>query len=177
MRKTLFLLLILLISTQLQAQNTQDSIKKRPKVAVVLSGGGAKGAAHIGALKVLEQANIPIDIICGTSMGALMGGLYSIGYDSHLLDSLIRSQDWSFLLSDRLNPNYKNITERNKEQTYILSVDLNNLRTLSANKQGFIKGKNLSDLFTKLTIGYHDSISFDSASDTFFCRSNGHGGL
>lgn len=162
MRKTLFLLLILLISTQLQAQNTQDSIKKRPKVAVVLSGGGAKGAAHIGALKVLEQANIPIDIICGTSMGALMGGLYSIGYDSHLLDSLIRSQDWSFLLSDRLNPNYKNITERNKEQTYILSVDLNNLRTLSANKQGFIKGKNLSDLFTKLTIGYHDSISFDS---------------
>ena len=81
-----------------------SSSVQRKKVAVVLSGCGAKGTAHIGALKVLEQAGIPIDMIVGTSMGALMGGLCCIGYDSHMLDSLVRIQDWPFLLSDRIDP-------------------------------------------------------------------------
>ena len=63
----------------------------RPKVAVVLSGGGAKGTAHIGALKVIEEAGIPIDYVVGTSMGAIVGGLYSIGYTPQQLDSITRS--------------------------------------------------------------------------------------
>lgn len=61
----------------------------RPKVAVVLSGGGAKGTAHIGALKVIEEAGIPIDYVVGTSMGAIVGGLYSIGYTPQQLDSMV----------------------------------------------------------------------------------------
>ena len=70
--KSLFLLIIVLLSTCiLGAQN-------RKKVGVVLSGGGAKGVAHIGALKVIEEAGIPIDYIVGTSMGAIVGGLYAI---------------------------------------------------------------------------------------------------
>jgi len=56
-----------------------------PKVAVVLSGGGAKGFAHVGVLKVLEQEGIPIDIIVGTSMGSLIGGFYSLGSDNPLI--------------------------------------------------------------------------------------------
>lgn len=65
----------------------------RKKVAVVLSGGGAKGMAHIGVLKVIEKAGIPVDIITGTSMGSIVGGLYSIGYNANALDSLVRKQD------------------------------------------------------------------------------------
>ena len=73
----------------------------RKRVAVVLSGGGAKGTAHIGALKVLERAGIPIDIVTGTSMGSLVGGLYAIGYNAEALDSLVRGLDWTYLISDR----------------------------------------------------------------------------
>ena len=76
------------------------------KVGVVLSGGGAKGMAHIGALKVIEEAGIPIDYVVGTSMGSIIGGLYSIGYTPEQMDSMVRRQDWSFLLSD------KNTTQR-----------------------------------------------------------------
>ena len=79
--KSLSLLIIALLSAcTLGAQN-------RKKVGVVLSGGGAKGVAHIGALKVIEEAGIPIDYVVGTSMGALVGGLYSIGYTPQQLDS------------------------------------------------------------------------------------------
>ena len=81
--KSLSLLIIALLSAcTLGAQN-------RKKVGVVLSGGGAKGVAHIGALKVIEEAGIPIDYVVGTSMGALVGGLYSIGYTPQQLDSIV----------------------------------------------------------------------------------------
>lgn len=64
----------------------------RKKVALVLSGGGAKGVAHIGVLKVLEKAGIPIDIITGTSMGSIVGGLYACGNDAMRLDSIVREK-------------------------------------------------------------------------------------
>ena len=84
----------------------QDSINSsktdgRKKVAVVLSGGGAKGMAHIGALKVIEKAGIPIDYITGTSMGSIIGGLYAIGYNANSLDSMVRVQDWSYVITDK----------------------------------------------------------------------------
>ena len=64
----------------------------RKKVGVVLSGGGAKGMAHIGALKVIEEAGIPIDYVVGTSMGSIIGGLYSIGYTPEQMDSMVRDR-------------------------------------------------------------------------------------
>ena len=146
----------------------QDN-KPRKKVAVVLSGGGAKGTAHIGALKVIEEAGIPIDMVVGTSMGALMGGLYCIGYTPEMLDSLVRVQDWNMLLSDRIDPMSQNIVQRDMQNTYILSFALNNIGKLSFAKPGFIKGKNLSNLFSKLTLGYHDSIDFNNLPIPFAC--------
>lgn len=70
-------------------------------MAVVLSGGGAKGMAHIGALKVIERAGIPVDIVTGTSMGSIVGGLYAIGYNATILDSLVHTIDWDYTLSDK----------------------------------------------------------------------------
>ena len=75
--------------------------KERKKVGVVLSGGGAKGMAHIGVLKVLEKAGIPVDIVTGTSMGSIVGGLYAIGYNANSLDSMVRVQDWSYVITDK----------------------------------------------------------------------------
>ncbi|MBQ1582347.1 MAG: patatin-like phospholipase family protein, partial [Prevotella sp.] len=86
--------------------------QERKKVAVVLSGGGAKGMAHIGALKVIEKAGIPIDIVTGTSMGSIIGGLYSIGYNSHVLDSVVRVQDWSYVITDKENLSLQSLDDR-----------------------------------------------------------------
>ena len=79
MRKRIWILWLVGLLALIQAGAQNHSQAKRKKVAVVLSGGGAKGVAHIGALKVIEEAGIPVDIITGTSMGSIVGGLYSIG--------------------------------------------------------------------------------------------------
>src|SRR5438874_449490 len=73
---------------------------RRPKIGLVLSGGGAPGVAHIGALKALEELRIPIDFIAGTSMGAIVGGLYASGMSPAEIDEWFRNTDWHFLLSD-----------------------------------------------------------------------------
>ena len=141
----------------------------RPKVALVLSGGGAKGMAHIGVLRVLERAGIPVDIITGTSMGALIGGLYSIGYDAETLDSLVRVQDWKTLLSDKADSRNQSLAEREKQHTYILSRPLSIARKSSNASGGLISGTNLSQLFTRLTVGWHDSIDFATLPIPFAC--------
>ena len=100
MKKYVSFLLVLFVSLFLFLP---AHAQQRKSVAVVLSGGGAKGVAHIGALKVIEEAGIPIDYIVGTSMGSIIGGLYSIGYTPCQLDSMVNHQNWSFLLSDRIS--------------------------------------------------------------------------
>ena len=91
---------------------------------MVLKGGGAKGFVHIGALKVLEEAGIPIDYIAGTSMGAIVGGLYAVGYDAGMLDSIATTQDWLYLLSD--NVPRENLPSPLKEasERYLISLSL-----------------------------------------------------
>lgn len=163
--RTLFLLIIALLSAcTLGAQN-------RKKVGVVLSGGGAKGVAHIGALKVIEEAGIPIDYIVGTSMGAIVGGLYSIGYTPQQLDSIVNAQDWKYLLSDAPNPATTLLSEKLKEEQYLLSVPIAG-KAARVSDAGIIKGRNISRLLSELTIGYHDSISFNRLPVPFACVSD-----
>ena len=140
--------------------------QERPTVAVVLSGGGAKGVAHIGALRVIEEAGIPIDIVCGTSMGALVGGLYSMGYSTDFLDSLVRAQDWTTLLSDRTDPSTLTLRQREEQNTYIF---MRRLGSVASDRGGVIRGHNVESLLRSLTIELPDSISFDSLPTRFAC--------
>lgn len=133
--------------------------QKRKKVAVVLSGGGAKGVAHVGVLKVLEKAGIPVDIITGTSMGSIVGGLYAIGYNAHSLDSVVRCQDWSYVITDRENLKKQSLSDQKKQNTYVISTGALSGRR-NRNAGGFITGKNISELFEKLCVGYTDSLDF-----------------
>jgi len=142
--------------------------QERKKVGLVLSGGGAKGIAHVGALKVIEEAGIPIDYIAGTSMGAIIGGLYSIGYTAHQLDSIVKSEDWSFLLSDAARRNTKTFVEKEEDARYVLTVPFNRTPK-EAIPDGLIKGKNLESLFNKLTIGYHDSLTYQEFPIPYAC--------
>lgn len=142
----------------------------RPKVAVVLSGGGAKGTAHIGALKVIEEAGIPIDYVVGTSMGAIVGGLYSIGYTPQQLDSMVNAQNWKFLLSDAPNPKDVLLDDRLRSERYVLSIPFT-LKSANVADAGIIKGKNLARLFSTLTDGYQDSVNFNRLPIPFACVS------
>lgn len=134
---------------------------RRKKVGLVLSGGGAKGVAHVGVIKVLEEAGIPIDYIAGTSMGSIVGGLYSIGYTTRELDSLFRSQDWTTLLSDKIPRDDKLISEKELTDTYLISVPLSFDKKFVI-PSGVIAGQSVLNLLNELTIGYHDeSVDFN----------------
>lgn len=157
------------VSTTTQDNDNSQAAKtpkERPTVAVVLSGGGAKGVAHISALRAVEEAGIPIDIICGTSMGSLIGALYCIGYTTDELDSLVRNQDWITLLSDRADPSALSLRNREEQNTYAL---IRGLSSDAPEKGGLIRGRNLNVLFRRLCAGYLDSISFDSLPIRFAC--------
>ena len=159
MKRLTTILLTLVTVVTLAAQ-------ERPTVAVVLSGGGAKGMAHISALRAIEDAGIPIDIVCGTSIGSLIGALYCVGHSTDYIDSLVRSQDWTFLLSDRTDQTTLTLRQREEQNTYAI------IRGLSSDRPqqgGLIRGRNLNRLFRQLCAGYLDSISFDSLPIRFAC--------
>ena len=140
----------------------------RKKVGLVLGGGGAKGVSHIGVLKVLEEAGIPIDYIAGTSMGAIVGGLYAIGYSATEIDSMVASQDWQLLLSDRVKRDNLTFPEKENSERYVISLPFG-IEKKDRLVGGMIKGQNLQNLFSNLTIGYHDSVDFNSFPIPFAC--------
>ena len=100
--------------------------QKRPIVGLVLSGGGAKGAAEVGALKYIEELGIPVDFVCGTSIGGLVGGIYAMGYRADDLERLFRSQDWGVMLTDRVAPQFIPFTTKMDRATYLLSFPFYN---------------------------------------------------
>ncbi len=164
--------IILLIAAALYCASLSHASEpaNRKKVGLVLSGGGAKGMAHIGALKVIEKAGIPIDYVVGTSMGSIIGGLYAIGYTPEQMDSMVRKQDWTFLLSDQVVRKEQSMTERETAEKYVLSLPLG--QEMSKNiTGGLIKGQNIANLFSELTIGYHDTIDFNKLPIPFACVS------
>ena len=102
-------------------RHKMDSIRKyRPTVALVLAGGGAKGAAHIGALEYIEELGIPIDMVLGTSMGGLVGGLVSMGYNAKTIDSILTNTNWGVMLSDQVPVDKMAYMRRKYNDTYFI---------------------------------------------------------
>lgn len=95
--------------------------EKRPTVALVLSGGGAKGVSHIGVIEYLDSLQIPVDVVLGTSMGGLIGSLYSLGYSPEQMDSLVRSFDWDVALTDRVPRKYISYSTMKYKEKILLS--------------------------------------------------------
>ena len=106
-----------------QMRQRMDEIRKtRPTVALVLSGGGAKGAAHVGVIKRIEELGIPVDMVLGTSMGGLIGALYSLGYTSEQMDTIVSSIDWGWALSDKLSREFISYEDMKYKEKYMLSI-------------------------------------------------------
>lgn len=159
-------LMVLLLLAAYLSSPMYASIAGRKRVAVVLSGGGAKGAAHIGALKVIEEAGIPVDIVVGTSMGSIVGGLYAIGYTSAQLESMMKQQDWNFLLTDKVSQSGQSLIRRESSDKYSFSIPLLKKRPKVS---GLIRGENINTLFSELTVGYHDIQDFNRLPRQFAC--------
>lgn len=145
--------------------NAQEA--KRKRVAVVLSGGGVKGMAHIGVLKMIEETGIPVDMVVGTSMGAVVGGLYSIGYSPARLDSLVHAQDWNFVLSDRAPRKNLSLREREADENYLMKMSLT--KTGVPQKDALIEGVNLENMLARLTVGHHEPESYHRLPIPFAC--------
>ena len=167
MKKILFMIVAVLMVSTVNAQTDSVSLagqdtcpQTRKKVGVVLSGGGAKGMAHIGVLKVLEKAGIPVDIVTGTSIGSIVGGLYAIGYNAHSLDSMVRTQDWTYVITDKEDLRRQSLLDRKKLNTYLFNTGVT-FGKRDRGAGGLIRGKNLAELFQKLFVGYTDSLDFN----------------
>ena len=108
--------------------------EKRPTVALVLSGGGAKGVSHIGVIEYLDSLQIPVDVVLGTSMGGLIGSLYSLGYTPEQMDSLVRSFDWDVALTDRIPRKYISYNTTKYKEKILLSFPFYYSKKTYANK-------------------------------------------
>lgn len=114
------LVLFTLLLPSIGIANDEDT-EGRPKIGLVLSGGGARGAAHIGVLKILDELRIPVDYVAGTSMGAIVGGLYASGMSTDELDAVIRNTDWSGFYSDRQPRAERTLRRKSDESGFLVN--------------------------------------------------------
>src|SRR5450631_2419776 len=133
----------------------------RPRICLVLSGGGARGMAHIGVLKVLEDLKIPIDCIAGTSMGAIVGGLYASGMTALEIDATMRSLDWQEAFRDA--PPRRDLAFRRKQddRNFLVRLPLGLKHGQILLPKGFIQGQKLQETLRQLTLPFSNSTDFD----------------
>lgn len=155
------LILSFLASTVAQEEN------KRPKIGLVLSGGGAKGVAHIGVLKALEEAGITPDYITGTSMGSIMGGLYAAGYTADELEDIVLSIDWSKTLTNTLPLDQITIEEKYYYGRYLLDFYLEDNKLLLPD--GLIDSESLMEQFSRFTAHVSSINDFNELPIPFAC--------
>lgn len=161
-------ILFLCLAIQLM-HGQQDSfpiLGEKLKVGVVLSGGGAKGLAHIGALKVIEEAGVQIDYIAGTSMGAIIGGLYAAGYSPRQMDSIFYATNFNALIRDELPRDAKTFFEREEDEKYAFSLNFDEFKVRVPS--GLSKGQNVYNFLAQLT-AHVETEDFEQLNTPFFC--------
>ncbi len=162
----LFVLLLFSQENSFSQESKKDSIK-RPKIGLVLSGGGAKGFAHIGVLKVLEEAGIKIDYIGGTSMGAIIGGLYATGYNATQIDSIFKQTNFDELINDYIPRGSKNFYGKRNDELYAIVLPFSNLRV--GIPEALSKGMYNYNLLSSLTRNVRHVRDFNELPTPFLC--------
>lgn len=164
---TCFSFFFFLFSFCLTIQKSFSQEQKRPKIGLVLSGGGAKGFAHIGVLKVIEEAGIKIDYIGGTSMGAVIGGLYATGYNAAQIDSIFQSTNFDELLNDFIPRSSKNFYEKRNDELYALVLPFNNFKI--GIPEALSKGMYNFNLLSRITRNVRHVKDFNQLPTPFLC--------
>jgi NTE family protein len=145
--------------------NAQEN--SRPKIGLVLSGGGAKGFAHIGVLKVLEESGIKIDYIGGTSMGAVIGGLYASGYNATQIDSIFQTTNFDELINDFIPRSSKNFYEKRNDEQYAVVLPFTKFKV--GIPEALSKGMYNFNLISKLTKHVRHVTDFNQLPIPFLC--------
>lgn len=168
-----------MLFAQAQGQEKVVNLRPpRPKVGVALGGGGAKGAAHIGVLKYLEEMEIPIDYVAGTSMGSIIGGLYAMGYSPDELAVLIGNMNWSEYVGNRISRSALSpeVRQRNSTLSIVIPFSLDALinkrgrkSTVSFMPSAYVNNTALINLFNDLCIGYQNDMDFNDLPIPFAC--------
>ncbi|SDQ10309.1 patatin-like phospholipase family protein [Flagellimonas zhangzhouensis] len=165
-KKILFNAILIVFAAFSAIGQDLDGIES-PKVGLVLSGGGAKGLAHIGALKVIEESGIKIDYIGGTSMGAIVGALYASGYSAKDLDSIFRNTDFTDLIQDNVPRSAKNFYEKDNSERYALTLPFNNFKV--SFPQAISGGQNIYNMLVQLLYHVKDVNDFRKLPIPFLC--------
>ncbi len=181
MKRIVLLLLACLCMMDVHAQGKHKTIKvapPRPKVGVVLGGGGAKGAAHIGVLKYLEELGIPVDYVAGTSMGSIIGGLYAMGYSPDELAQLIAEMDWSQYVGNSMDRSAMSEESRQRSSTMVVNIPFSldgllykteNRTPVSFLPSAYVNNTALINLFNNLCVGYQKEMDFNDLPIPFAC--------
>ncbi len=156
--------LLVCFCLQCFCQNNDNQV---PKVGLVLSGGGAKGLAHIGVLKVLEKAGLSIDIIGGTSMGGIVGGLYAAGYNAEEIEKIALSQNWVDLLTDQIERANLSVKEKEDYNKYLITFPIEERKIKLPSGLG--AGQNISLLLSKLMLPVSGIVDFSELPRPFLC--------
>jgi len=162
-------LALVLIQLHVVAADPPSEIEKskRPTVGLVLSGGGAKGFAYVGLLRVLQETGLQVDYIGGSSIGSIMGGLYAIGYHPDSITRMIREQDWASLLTDRMPRKYMSYDEKEFGEKTILSVPIRNRKVSLGN--AFYQGQQVDMLLNHYFSPAYKTYSFRDLQTPFLC--------
>lgn len=177
-RATLILAVVLVLTAivPLSAQNKANP--SRLKVGVVLGGGGAKGASHIGVLKYLEEMGIPVDFVAGTSMGSIIGGFYAMGYSPEELTQLIASMDWAQYIGNKIERPLTSKEMRGRNSTLQLQVPFStdnffdndpSSSFISQLPSSYVNNSALINLFNDLCVGYQEEMDFNDLPIPFAC--------
>ena len=146
---------------------SQEQIPNNPRVGLVLSGGGAKGLAHVGVLKTLDSLGVRVDYVAGTSMGAVVGALYASGYTGNQLDSIIKATDFELLINDNVPRKSKTFYERKNAEKYALTLPFNKFKIQLPSS--ISRGQNVFNLLSKLTLGVSQIDDFSKLPIPFYC--------
>ncbi|HEX9474387.1 MAG TPA: patatin-like phospholipase family protein [Steroidobacteraceae bacterium] len=139
----------------------------RPRIGLVLSGGGARGAAHIGVLKVLDELHLHVDAIAGTSMGAVVGGLYASGMSGRQIESLFTSVDWQDAFSDRPRRADLGFRRKQEDRDFLVNLPLGVQGHRLQIPTGLIQGQKLTQLLRRATLPVADISRFDELPTRF----------
>jgi len=159
------LLFFIPLPTAWAQMDTNES--DRPKVGLVLSGGGAKGFAHIGALKVFHEAGLQFDYVGGTSMGSIIGGLYAMGYHPDSMMAMVGSQDWNALINDRIPRKYVPIEEKRNTERILIDFPIRGRKVLM--RQGISNGFLIDLLLSRLSSVVYQTTDFSKLPLPFVC--------
>ncbi len=136
-------------------------------VGLTLSGGGAAGLAHIGVLKVFEEAGIPVDLVTGTSMGSIVGALYAMGYSPEQMEAVVRNADWRQLFEERVDRRHLPMEEKKYDGIFTVSFPVEG--TSVTLPTGLVSGNHIFNLFARLTWPYHGVEDFLELPRPFLC--------